>query len=563
MKRKSIIIIFISILLLGIFIVIRKSIYSIENKGFGFDKMHSKVQIDSLLSLSVNSIPNNPTQAEELLNEAVKLIPKKATNSIKAALRKVSGQIALEQTDYPNALKHFIEASNLYKAETDLSVEEKIQYGNTLNYISQIYFLLNRNDKAMEYLTMSLGIYESINSTENIINTYRNMGSIFYNQKKYKEALHAYKYLLDMDSVANSPDDLVVLYFNLGAVNFSLNRLDSSIFYLDEAERVTNKFLENDHQNSKILKKLSGIYYNKAIYYKAVNKEKLYLDYLWKSKNTLENIYAPAEIYPALIDLHQYYKQQGDYKNAYNLLVQSQDVRDSLFNIEKTHQIARIEEQQQRFKEQQELEKQKRDIERRYWIIMTALMFILILVLMYLQIQKNKIIRSEKEMLRLAENKNLLESHIDEQEEILHQKEHKVKVLALKIEEKDQNILSLEDKIHQINITLQKHIHHYKISDLTKPTKSSPEREEERKSILLSLEQISIPITEKLEQRFGLLTTRQKQLVALIKYEFTAKEISILFNISHKSVQTAKYRLKKTFHLKPEERLEEFLKNLK
>lgn len=80
--------------------------------------------------------------------------------------------------------------------------------------------------------------------------------------------------------------------------------------------------------------------------------------------------------------------------------------------------------------------------------------------------------------------------------------------------------------------------------------------------LLISLEQISIPLTDELELRFGKLTDKQKLLSALVKNDFTAKEIAILFNISHKSVQTAKYRLKKTFHLKPEEQLEIFLKEL-
>jgi len=65
----------------------------------------------------------------------------------------------------------------------------------------------------------------------------------------------------------------------------------------------------------------------------------------------------------------------------------------------------------------------------------------------------------------------------------------------------------------------------------------------------------------KLESDYPGITLRQKHLASLIKQGFSAKEIAILFNISHKAAQTAKYRLKKVLKLESKQDLDTYLRN--
>ncbi len=65
-----------------------------------------------------------------------------------------------------------------------------------------------------------------------------------------------------------------------------------------------------------------------------------------------------------------------------------------------------------------------------------------------------------------------------------------------------------------------------------------------------------------LVEKFPNLTDNEKRLATLIRLNFASKEISTLMNISPKSVEIARYRLRKKLQLMERENLTEFLKSL-
>ena len=66
----------------------------------------------------------------------------------------------------------------------------------------------------------------------------------------------------------------------------------------------------------------------------------------------------------------------------------------------------------------------------------------------------------------------------------------------------------------------------------------------------------------KLSSRFPELTENEKRLATLLRMNFSTKEISTFMNISPKSVEIARYRLRKKLDLKSGENLTQFLMNL-
>jgi DNA-binding CsgD family transcriptional regulator len=63
-------------------------------------------------------------------------------------------------------------------------------------------------------------------------------------------------------------------------------------------------------------------------------------------------------------------------------------------------------------------------------------------------------------------------------------------------------------------------------------------------------------------EKYPNLTDNEKRLAILIRLNFASKEIATLMNISSKSVEIARYRLRKKLELKERENLTEFLKSL-
>lgn len=511
---------------------------------------------------SVQAVMNyDPVKAEAMIKKGNALAIRNGWDSVLPKIQYTQGEIAIEQSNYAKALQHLLSAKKALEKNTEKNVSTQVTYAQTLNMLSRVYFSLERTDKSLEYLQHSLSIYKSMNRNADVANTLRNMGGIYFKEQKLEKALDAYEQVLEYYESTGKSEDIQVLYSNLGAVNLILERPDKSIGYLEKAEMKIQEAMLIDINNQKLPKELSKVLYNKACYYFEMGQADLYSEYLLKSIQALDTLYAPAEAHDPLLNIHQFYFEEKAYDKAYEALLKLQEVRDTLYNIENNNQIAKLEIQHELFREQQVFEQHKRATERKYWMALAGLMLILLLVLVFSNRQKIKIINAEKERKRLAENKKQLESHIDAQKVVLSQTEKEVRRLAFQIVEKNENILGLEDQMEQINTSARKHLDQQKIINLLKNTYESQDLETDRKQLLLSLEQSSALMFEKLDIDYEGLTDRQKHLAALVKYGFTAKEVSILFNISHKSVQTAKYRLKKVLKLSTSQDLEIFLKS--
>ncbi|MDD5507661.1 MAG: LuxR C-terminal-related transcriptional regulator [Bacteroidales bacterium] len=66
----------------------------------------------------------------------------------------------------------------------------------------------------------------------------------------------------------------------------------------------------------------------------------------------------------------------------------------------------------------------------------------------------------------------------------------------------------------------------------------------------------------KLTAGFPHLTLQEKHLAMLIRLNLSTKEIATLLNISPKSVEVARYRLKKKLNLQQDDNLAQFINNL-
>ena len=76
------------------------------------------------------------------------------------------------------------------------------------------------------------------------------------------------------------------------------------------------------------------------------------------------------------------------------------------------------------------------------------------------------------------------------------------------------------------------------------------------------IEQIHKDFQIKLEDRFPGMTDHEKRLATLLRLNFSSKEIATFMNITSKSVEIARYRLRKKLQIKPGENMTQFLMNL-
>ena len=106
-----------------------------------------------------------------------------------------------------------------------------------------------------------------------------------------------------------------------------------------------------------------------------------------------------------------------------------------------------------------------------------------------------------------------------------------------------------EERIQRLN----------KLSMIIKQKMSFPQ---EKKEFYMQIEEIHKDFHLKLKTSFPDLTNLEKRLAGLLRLNLSTKEISTLLNISPKSVEVARYRLKKKMNLDKDKTLNNFINNL-
>lgn len=565
-KRTWIILFSIIVFSFCLIIIFFRSSFSVNYRKLSNESDFSiETQINLLLKLADSLKLYDDSEAMRYAIKAEKLVEKTDEAFLFPKIYIIQGGIYSHQLDYPKALAKLLAAKSIYE-ENEVYMDGKAQfnleYASCLNNISEVYFRLHRMEEAFEFITSSLHIYEKMNDDSLIAKATRNLGAIYFNQGKYEEALESYLKVLEYKNSTGDRTELGLLYSNIGATKLILNRPEASIGFFVLAEKEILNALELDPHNITLTKTLSEVYYNKACYFHEISEESLYQEYLHLSLDVLDGHYFPIESESKVLNLHLLYHKRGEYKKAYTYLLMHQQIRDSLFKIENSKQISNLEKEHHFYKKQKIFELDKKESEQKFLRILIVMLFLIVVILYFLNRQKEKIIQAELERKKMEESKTLLVSQINVTNKILTKKEKELKNMISKIADKNQSIHTLESYLDQINTSHQNHIHHQKMNDLLKKnSKEAKDLEDDKQELLLSIEQLSVAMFVKLDCDFGGLTQRQKHLAALVKYDFSAKEISILFNISHKAVQVAKYRLKKRLGLSPEEELEDFLRN--
>ncbi|MDD2550533.1 MAG: tetratricopeptide repeat protein, partial [Bacteroidales bacterium] len=519
-------------------------------------------RVNDLLSLADSLKETVADRALSHAFEAEQICKESGLNDMLPRVYVVAGNLFKHKSDYPEALSKLMLAISLYEDMEIETASEKsliLEYGDCLNSVGEVYFILGRNDKAKEYLNASLDVYQKLNNKSRLAKSTINLGSIYYNSEEYELALETYLGVLEYYNQSDEAERIQTLYMNIGVTYFTMEKPEEGFHYFNLAEAECFRAIELNPAKSSFKKVLSNIYYSKAHYFYSVRNDKeTFADYLHKSIDVLDNLYTIESVSP-LLNLHELNSNDGDFEQAYKYLILLQGINDSLFNAEKATQINELESRYAIYKEQQEHELRERKTEVKYWMVLSGMLFLVIIILIIMNRQRNRARKAEMEKQSLMIKSIGLEYQVSEKDEILIKKEEELKRLANKIIEKNRSIGNLQSHVNKINTSLMGNVKHLKITDYIGNTRKSIEIEKDRKELLLSIEQISAPFFEKLDREFGRLTKYQKQLAALVKYDFTAKEISVIFNISHKAAQIAKYRLKKKLNLSAEQDLEEFL----
>ena len=243
-----------------------------------------------------------------------------------------------------------------------------------LNNIGVVYRRIDDFQDALSYHMKALKIADSLNDSKTKAMAINSIGNVYMALEKYDEALNFFRQSLEIEIIRNNKLGLAINLNNIGSVYQSMGMLDSAYSYYVRSMKI-NKEIGSNKGIAICHSDIGDIYFKRKEYRKALHQyntaedifrktnDKIYLaNTLLKAGKTLVTIDRPTEgekslkksldislkIGAKVISGEAYkwiakaYKKQGDYKQALQYFVLSNNLQDSINNITIQKNIIRM-----------------------------------------------------------------------------------------------------------------------------------------------------------------------------------------------------------------------------
>lgn len=528
--------------------------------------------------------PDTPGQDESSLEKI------KALNSKAAQLNPDSTNIALTAAH---------EAYLIAIREND-----QLWQGKSMLNLSEGYLYNDSYDQAMQYAFKALDLFQAINDSAEIINSWAMLGWIFYDTENPTLSMNYHKQVYDWNIRNGQPKDIARSMNALGLVYQMIANNDSALYYFQNTFDISKKHqlagLMSAAQNNTGICENSLGNYSKAV---------LCFEDALKAKDTSDDDLAIAEILNQMAfsylkmknykkadsllsgaKMHinnassntrkekladnlgiyaQLYREQGNYAKAYASLKELADVENEITNRNKrdvvTAQYLKRESQKSEDKINELKVQRELRLFQRNALGIVIILLIVIAFLWYSRLRNKR--KREKELDEFKEVmlQKDLENSLKEKSvlnEKLEYKNSSLKNYALYVSHTNElqrnfirDLSALSAKVEKRNDIQSQY------NKLLRNFLNSIEQNKEEQGFNLSLDEANSDFFYNLFQQFPDLTKNEQRLCAQIRLNLSSKEIASFNNISVKSVEMARYRLRKHFRLQPKDDLTNFIQN--
>lgn len=241
-------------------------------------------------------------KADTLILKAQKYFSEKGNAHDQTLANFYAAQFYHINDDYPKALEYYM--NTVYQANKS---NNDLVAGRSLNNIGSIYYEQDLYNNAIINFQKALSHYNKVKNTDQKkIKTLTNLGQSLEEINQLDSASFYYNKALDKSIEINDEAYQSLSLQNLGVVSYTMQEYDKSIEYLQSALDMN---ITNNVQTRQIHLCLLSTYNKKQDYESA----KQYANLVTTSLPYVTYIYTIKEIYAAL---SEYYKQLGDYKQA-------------------------------------------------------------------------------------------------------------------------------------------------------------------------------------------------------------------------------------------------------
>ncbi len=245
-------------------------------------------------------------------------------------------------------------------------------YTRALNITGSSYWVVGEYESALDYYQLSARESGAIKDTFGLANSYNNMGEVYKKIQDYPKSIELLTIALQWQKKIKIP--YAIAYYNIGENYLFMNRLPDAIDYFNRA--LAQSLAEKDtrtlayvYQGLGLIKHREKEYYQALAYFTKAEQ-------LWKTQGEIrtliqtyqnfadtfielkqfnkgeeyinEAIHLASQIQAADLQVNNYQKQanlyqaNGEYKKAVIVLKKYGFIKDSIYNLKKTEQIARL-----------------------------------------------------------------------------------------------------------------------------------------------------------------------------------------------------------------------------
>ncbi len=406
--------------------------------------------------------------------------------------------------DYRSAIEYYESAIKLYRKHQDKHWENF-----AIQKIAQAYLSMNDLTKADSIIDYSLQLSDSLGAIQTLSEGYDVKGEIFFAKGEYNRAIEYFQKALKTNEDAADSTFIATEYISIGRCYQQLGLSDKAM----------NSYL-------------------------SVLPISLKMDVKENLKTIYENV---SEIY----------EHSGNEGQAFNYYKKYVNVKDSIYNNEKSRLIADMQTKYDTDRKEKEIAlqnqtitilEQKAEIQELIRmrlivsIVVVVIFFLLGFYVLWLRMKKNKLkqeIENERLTFELDLKKRELTTH------------------TLHIIQKNELLENLQSKVTELK---QKDVNHGRsYTPITRLSNTNRLIERDWGNFKSVFEQVHPDFFTKLKSLYANISANELRMAAMMKMNLNTKEMASILNITPESVKKARYRMRKKFDLVAESNVQEYL----
>lgn len=471
---------------------------------------------------------------------------------------------ALKDTAGSVIATHNLGVVSFYKSEFDKTalyynqslrlaekIHDKTRINTNLLNLGLLYDTQKAFAKAKLYIRRALKNYEAANDLDGMASAWQGLGTTLFNEQLFDSSLIAHQNALNIYENLGKLDGLAHELCNIADIFVQQKQFEKAKEYYLKSVAIRK---ENGDKHGLILSYtgLANTNYSEG----HTSRAQLYFDSALVLSRQVGSPMRTAEVYMFISDFHAGNK---NYQAAYDALKHYSLAKDTLLSSEKTRLVHELEAQYENEKKEQDLQNKQNEI--RYlkksnrlftWLLILSGLVALLIVLLLIN-RSRQIRRRSQEVLQLEKKDHeLVQAKKKELEMELEFKKKELTQLALHISSQNEFLVSFKNSLKEASGERD-------LKTLERELESKIVLDKQREAFEMNIDLIHQDFFRKLKERFPTLTENEKKLCAMLRLNLSSKEIASIQNISVKSVEMNRYRLRKKIHLAAEEELVSFL----